>query len=88
MLRPVLTIAACTLLGACATSSGQTGSLAASSAANNVTINCSGANSDWVFCYREANAVCGLSGFSVVSREGAVGAAAGSSERRMIVQCK
>jgi hypothetical protein len=88
MLRPVLTMAAITLLGGCATSPGQTDATQARTAGNDVTINCSGANSDWVFCYRNANEVCGLSGFSVVSRDGAIGAAADSNERKLIVRCK
>jgi hypothetical protein len=88
MIRPVLTIAAITLLGGCASSSGQSGALQESSTGSDVTINCSGANSDWVFCYRNANEVCGLSGFSVISRDGAVGAGASSDERKLIVRCK
>ncbi|MEQ1579851.1 MAG: hypothetical protein ABL964_04610 [Steroidobacteraceae bacterium] len=88
MLRPVLTIAALTLLGGCATSSGQPDAPQSRAAGNDVTINCSGANSDWVFCYRNANEVCGLSGFTVVTRDGAIGAAASSNDRRLIVRCK
>lgn len=83
MLRTVLPVAALVLTGGCATS-GQPSALQSGTASNGVTINCSGPNSDWVFCYREANAVCGLSGFSVVSRD----VAPGSDQRRMVVACK
>jgi hypothetical protein len=87
MFRPVLTVAALGLASGCATS-GQPSALQSGAAGNAVTINCSGASSDWVFCYRLAGAVCGLSGFSVISREGAIGAAAGSDQRKLIVACK
>ena len=89
MLRPALSIAALTLLGGCATPSGQSDAVQARSTGGDVTINCSGADSDWVFCYRNAFAVCGLAGFSVVRRDGVIGTATTeNSERKLIVRCK
>ncbi len=89
MLRPVLTLAALTLLAGCATSPGQTDALQANAGGDNVTINCSGPDSDWVLCYRHANQVCGLGGFTVVRRDGVIGPPTpGNDLRTMIVRCK
>ena len=83
MIRTALPVAALVLASGCA-STGEPAALQSRTTGNSVTINCSGANSDWVFCYRNANEVCGLSGFSVISRDGV----AGTDQRRMVIACK
>lgn len=92
MIRPLLTLSLIALVSGCATGTpaGQSGSSAAKvqGADEAITINCSGADAGWVFCYRSAKDVCGVSGYTILRRDGEPSAAAPSSEiRTMLVKC-
>ena len=93
MLRPWLLLSLMALVTGCATST-TTGESTSATAqgqgtAEGTTINCSGADAGWVFCYRSASQVCGLSGYTILSRQGSEGpAAAGNETRLMVIRCK
>jgi len=93
MLRPLLMLSIMGLVAGCAssTTTGQSTAAAAQGqgTGEGTTINCSGADAGWVFCYRSASQVCGLSGYTILSRQGSDGpAAAGNETRIMVIRCK
>lgn len=84
MLRVLPLLATLSLAGACTATPSQ----APTQAIDGITVNCSGADSGWVFCYRTAAGVCGTAGYTIVKRDGA-GAAPGvaGETRSMLIRC-
>jgi uncharacterized protein YceK len=88
MLRPLLAFSVMLLLCGCATTTGQAAPKQERAAADVISVNCSGASGGWVFCYRSAKQACGPTGYTVVSRDGAIGATASESDNRTLtVKC-
>ncbi|MEQ1579852.1 MAG: hypothetical protein ABL964_04615 [Steroidobacteraceae bacterium] len=85
MLRPFLTFSVIPLVCICATSAPQAAARKERAAEDVITVNCSGPTGGWVFCYRSASQACGPTGYTVVRREGAIGATASQEDARVLV---
>ncbi len=88
MLRTLMLLTATTLVGACATTT-TTDSAGSRETVDGITVNCSGPESGWVFCYRSAAQLCGNASYTVLKRndDALAAGAAGGESRSMIVKC-
>lgn len=90
MARVMVLLSVAALTAGCAAGPGAGGSSQSAQAqgpVDGITINCSGADAGWVFCYRNAREVCGIAGYTIVRRSDQAPAAAGSDTRTMVVRC-
>jgi hypothetical protein len=77
-------LTAMTLIGACAATPSQESTMDV----GGITVNCSGPDSGWVFCYRTASELCGTASYTILKRNGdALAAGAAGETRMMLVKC-